>query len=425
MHSLEIPAVVETTLEKPLKPLEQQTKTAGSDFLGILTKLTGGNAVPEDEKDTEISGKGERKDKEKWLSKGLEALCIDSSIGIPIGENPIGLQSEGIEKVQPFDFCTIDMITSKDILPLAVEETSDYPLEEILSGDIASEEAEGESHGPWDHTFVEELEIALSEQRKISVEEPGTSTPKDCGVSTEDEKTLQDSPGSGANSGIIPEGKSNIEKNVPQEHGFTGNISKDSTVINKSGNTSVKHAAQRNESRFESIEEKTLKSFEKDVPTTSITEPDNAHRSYELRSPRNDAGTARTDIVNQIAEKMKAIFTQKRSEVTIQLKPESLGRLKVSLIVTDGVLNGRVIVQNSETRDLLRANIQRLQENLEQHGISLGKFHVNMGGGYNQQQFTGNFKQNFHGRQNLETYREEEKKEFMFLRGEGTIELLA
>lgn len=134
-----------------------------------------------------------------------------------------------------------------------------------------------------------------------------------------------------------------------------------------------------------------------------------------------------TDIVSQVTEKMKIMLGERKSEIRIQLKPENLGVLKIRLTVTDGVLSGRIVVQSEETKGLIQANIVRLQESLEQQGIPVSRFNVNVGGdgGYGRQQFFRDGQHFYQGRQELQSYRQEEKEEYMLWRGEGTIELLA
>ena len=93
----------------------------------------------------------------------------------------------------------------------------------------------------------------------------------------------------------------------------------------------------------------------------------------------------------------------RKSEISLQLVPESLGRVKVKLTVTDGILTGRIVVQNDETRALIQSNIVRLQENLEQQGIPVSKFLVDVGrdGGHGQQQLFQGSRQAYHARTEL------------------------
>ncbi|MDD2573202.1 MAG: flagellar hook-length control protein FliK [Firmicutes bacterium] len=195
------------------------------------------------------------------------------------------------------------------------------------------------------------------------------------------------------------------------------------------GDTSKNQGQYRDGPKLEATERETAEkppaANQRDAQAQPLAGTGQAYRSQGLNSRKNTPDTAASDIVNQVADKMKVMLGKRRSEVSIQLKPESLGRLKVSITITDGVLNGRITVQSDETKGIIQANILKLQENLEGQGIPVGKFHVDVGGGYNQQQFFDQNRQSHHGRHSLNRYQEEENVEYAIWRGEGTIELLA
>ena len=133
------------------------------------------------------------------------------------------------------------------------------------------------------------------------------------------------------------------------------------------------------------------------------------------------------NVINQVTEKMRVMLGARKSEISLQLVPESLGRVRVKLTVTDGILSGRIVVQNDETRALIQGNIVKLQENLEQQGIPVSKFLVDVGrdGGYGQQQLFQGSRQTYHAKAELRSYEQDENREMLTWRGEGTIELLA
>ncbi|MGI6697978.1 MAG: flagellar hook-length control protein FliK [Clostridia bacterium] len=132
-------------------------------------------------------------------------------------------------------------------------------------------------------------------------------------------------------------------------------------------------------------------------------------------------------VINQLAERMRVMLGARKSEISMQLVPESLGRVRVKLTITDGILTGRIVVQNDETKALIQANLAKLQENLEQQGIPVSKFLVDVGrnGGQGQQQLFQGSRQSYHARTELKSYEQDENREILAWRGEGTIELLA
>ena len=133
------------------------------------------------------------------------------------------------------------------------------------------------------------------------------------------------------------------------------------------------------------------------------------------------------ELINQLADKMRIVIGSRKSEISMQLRPERLGRLNLRLTVVDGVLNGKMVVQNNEAKNLIQANLAELKESLEQQGIPVSKFQVNVGGGggYERQQFYRENRQTLNGQPTADPYGESESEEFIYWRGEGTIELLA
>lgn len=128
----------------------------------------------------------------------------------------------------------------------------------------------------------------------------------------------------------------------------------------------------------------------------------------------------------RVTDKVRVMLGSRKSEISIQLKPENLGKLNLKLTVEDGVLNGKMVVQNDEAKGLIQSNLAQLKENLEQQGIPVSKFQVDIGGGgeYKQQQFFQQDRRTFHGDTVKDPYGESQE-EFISWRGEGTIELLA
>jgi hypothetical protein len=150
-------------------------------------------------------------------------------------------------------------------------------------------------------------------------------------------------------------------------------------------------------------------------------------QSRQFQSQETVTADFAAKVINQVAEKMRVMLGARKSEISLQLVPESLGRVKVKLTVTDGILTGRIVVQNDETRALIQANIVKLQENLEQQGIPVSKFLVDVGrdGGHGRQQLFQGSRQAYHARTELRSYEQEENRAILTWRGEGTIELLA
>jgi hypothetical protein len=63
---------------------------------------------------------------------------------------------------------------------------------------------------------------------------------------------------------------------------------------------------------------------------------------------------------------------------SMSLNPESLGRVTVNLGLEDGVISGRFLVESREAKDALMENLDSMRGKLEEAGIAVGDFQVNV-----------------------------------------------
>lgn len=82
----------------------------------------------------------------------------------------------------------------------------------------------------------------------------------------------------------------------------------------------------------------------------------------------------------QLVDRAKLAVSEGRSELEIQLKPEHLGRLKLSLTLEDGVVTARFVVENSRVGQLIETNLTHLRTVLSEAGLRFEEASVNVGG---------------------------------------------
>jgi len=63
---------------------------------------------------------------------------------------------------------------------------------------------------------------------------------------------------------------------------------------------------------------------------------------------------------------------------TVKLFPKELGSVNVNLVMENGVVNGRFLVDNNDAKTALLSNIEKLIDELQQSGVSVGEFSVNV-----------------------------------------------
>ncbi|MBN2040556.1 MAG: flagellar hook-length control protein FliK [Spirochaetes bacterium] len=72
------------------------------------------------------------------------------------------------------------------------------------------------------------------------------------------------------------------------------------------------------------------------------------------------------------------IKDSKNGSFTLRLHPESLGRVNVNLNLEHGVIIGKFLVETSDAKDALMENMAAVREKLQDNGIAVGDFQVNV-----------------------------------------------
>ncbi|PKL15461.1 MAG: hypothetical protein CVV50_00100 [Spirochaetae bacterium HGW-Spirochaetae-6] len=86
-------------------------------------------------------------------------------------------------------------------------------------------------------------------------------------------------------------------------------------------------------------------------------------------------------ILDQIGEKVRGFVGKDSSHITIDLKPEALGKVKIILDMKQGEINGKILVENPEVKELLKDHLVEVRSILEAKGIQLADFEVSSQGG--------------------------------------------
>lgn len=84
------------------------------------------------------------------------------------------------------------------------------------------------------------------------------------------------------------------------------------------------------------------------------------------------------EIMYQIIEKAKVILSPDKSEMIIDLKPESLGKLSLKVTTEHGMVMARFIADNQQIKQVLETNMQLLKESLEKQGLNVEGFSVSV-----------------------------------------------
>ena len=84
------------------------------------------------------------------------------------------------------------------------------------------------------------------------------------------------------------------------------------------------------------------------------------------------------EILSQVIEKAKVVVSADKSEMVIDLKPDSLGKLSLKVVTEHGMITAKFVAENQQVKQVLETNMQLLKESLEKQGLNVQGFSVSV-----------------------------------------------
>ncbi|PAB61269.1 flagellar hook-length control protein FliK [Anaeromicrobium sediminis] len=83
-------------------------------------------------------------------------------------------------------------------------------------------------------------------------------------------------------------------------------------------------------------------------------------------------------VIEQIVEKASVNLKENGSEMTINLRPEHLGKITMKIEVEREMVVAKIVAENQVVKETLESNFQNLKDSLEEKGFSIGEFSVDI-----------------------------------------------
>ena len=96
------------------------------------------------------------------------------------------------------------------------------------------------------------------------------------------------------------------------------------------------------------------------------------------KEPHVFTKSSQADTLKQIVKKVAFNLENGRSEFKIDLKPESLGHLKMQILTENHHVTVRILTQNSLVKDMIESNLGQLKANFQNQGLEIEKFDVSV-----------------------------------------------
>lgn len=95
-------------------------------------------------------------------------------------------------------------------------------------------------------------------------------------------------------------------------------------------------------------------------------------------SPQLDKITQMKEIMTQIVDKIKVVIKPEATSMEMQLNPENLGRVSLSVVSKNGQLTAHFTTETQMAKEALESQMQTLKENLSNQGLKVDAVEVNV-----------------------------------------------
>ncbi|MBU5293296.1 flagellar hook-length control protein FliK [Anaerosalibacter bizertensis] len=175
-----------------------------------------------------------------------------------------------------------------------------------------------------------------------------------------------------------------IENNVKNKVALDRkDFSKDMIFYDESKNKTeyvLKEEAEVKNSSNSDIKPKNADSDEIYMKSTFINSEKDLMFENKIESMENKpVEIPKEELIEQIVDKANIMLDEDSSEIRIKLKPEILGELLLKVEVEKGVVVAKAIVDNYRVKELIETNILQLKEGLEEQGLDIKTFQVQVG----------------------------------------------
>jgi flagellar hook-length control protein FliK len=113
--------------------------------------------------------------------------------------------------------------------------------------------------------------------------------------------------------------------------------------------------------------------------STSTADIQNAAVDSKQMAPSNQPDSLVQQIVNQVSVEISRAHSV--SHLSFQLVPENLGKVMIQVALVDQLVTAKILVANSEVREVLQKNLVELKTSLYQAGLQIDQLQVQVQGG--------------------------------------------
>lgn len=161
---------------------------------------------------------------------------------------------------------------------------------------------------------------------------------------------------------------------------------KNETEVKESVNVETKNVkVDAEQQQYGQNEKESSKSNTTEIFKSHLNQTISTEKSFELDSLKPQAETKNTtesfkSIKQQeiIPELSKMVLHGEKKTMTLQLTPENLGKVKLTVDMVDNQIVTKIEVENEQVKQFVQSNLDQLKQNMQSAGITLANVNVSL-----------------------------------------------
>lgn len=140
---------------------------------------------------------------------------------------------------------------------------------------------------------------------------------------------------------------------------------------------SFKTETQSSETGTTTTEKKTDSTIENDATAEQfISQLQNAAEKVDSLTGTDHLQTEIREIANQILEQVRVVVKPEMTSLEIQLTPEHLGKVNLTVTEQDGVMTAKFMTENQLSKEAIESNLVQFKEMLQEQGLKVDSIEV-------------------------------------------------
>jgi flagellar hook-length control protein FliK len=146
-----------------------------------------------------------------------------------------------------------------------------------------------------------------------------------------------------------------------------------------SGSENGKNENSESESFSATMKQNTQETVENIQIQPIFTELQNsASVVNEAKPSPADLPVQAKEVLSQFIEKASVEIAGGKSEMSVELKPESLGKISLKVVTENGIVMAKFVAENQQVKEVLESNMHLLKDSLENQGMNVQGFSVSV-----------------------------------------------